>query len=206
MEKSERHHIKENDFLLMVEKGYDLLLKYKREVLLAVGIIAGLVVLYFGWTAFSGGRDRHAYRLLAQALSGETVDMEKVKRVAAKYRRLPSGRSAQALVAVQEGGAPQETAKQLEALIPKVKDATFRGILVYNAVILTAEGGDTGGAIESIKRHSNDLPADMALFLEGRVREIEGKTAEAKALYSRLMKEFPESTVRYMAQQRESAL
>jgi predicted negative regulator of RcsB-dependent stress response len=206
MEKSERHHIKENDFLLVVERGYDLLLKYKREVLYGVGIVVGLILLWWGWTAFSGSRERHASQMLAQALGAEPTDLAKVKLVASKYSGLPSGRSAAALVAVQEGKAPQETAAALEDLVPRVKDATLRGILVFNAVILTAEARDADGAMKLIEKYRDEVPGEMALLLQGRVREIEGKTDEAKALYNRLIKEFPESSLRYMAQQRASVL
>jgi len=206
MEKSERHHIKENDFLLIMERGFDWFLRYKMAVLYGLGIVIGLVVLWYGWTAFSGSRDRHASQLLAQALGGETVDMEKVKRVASKYSGLPSGRSAQALLAIQEGKAPKETAAALEDLIPKIKDATLKGVLIFNAVLLTAEDKDPAGALKMLDEYKGQIPGEMALMLQGRVLEIEGKTDEAKALYNRMMKEYPESSLRYMAQQRMNVL
>lgn len=206
MEKSERHHIKENDFLLIVERGWDLLLKFKREVLIGVGILAGLIVLYYGWTAFTGSRDRHASQLLAQALGGEQVDMEKVKRVASKYRRLPAGRSASALLAIQEGKDPKATASDLQALIPKIGDDTLKGVLIYNAVLLTAQGKDPAGALELLKGYQDQIPGELALLLEGRIRELEGKADEAKALYNRMIKEYPESSLRYVAQQRMTVL
>ena len=43
MEKSERHHIKENDFQLIMEQGYDWLLRYKMAVIYGVAILVGLV-------------------------------------------------------------------------------------------------------------------------------------------------------------------
>lgn len=206
MEKSERHHIKENDFQLMMERAYEWLLQHKREVLYGIGIGVGLVVLWYGWAAFSGSRERHASQLLAQALGGEKVDMEKVKRVASKYSGLSAGRSAQALLALQEGKAPKETAAAMEDLIPKVKDATFKGVLIFNAVLLTAEGKDSAGALKMLDTYKDQIPGEMALLLQGRILEIDGKAAEAKALYSRLMKEYPESSLRYMAQQRMNVL
>lgn len=206
MEKTERHHIKENDFLLIVERGYDWLQKYKREVLYGVGIVVAMVLLWYGWNMFSGSRESHASQLLAQALSGETVDMEKVKRVASKYSGLPAGRSARALLAIQEGKAPKETAAALEDLIPKVKDATFKGVLIFNAVLLTAEGGDAPGALKMLDSYKDQVPGEMALLLEGRVLELQGKNDDAKALYNRMMKEYPESSLRYMAQQRMNVL
>jgi predicted negative regulator of RcsB-dependent stress response len=206
MEKTERHHIKENDFQLIMEQGYDWLQKYKREVLYGVGIVVAMVVLWYGWNAFSGSRESHASQLLAQALGGEKVDMEKVKRVASKYSGLPAGRSAQALLTIQEGKAPKETAAALEDLIPKVKDATFKGVLIFNAVLLTAEGGDPAGSLKMLETYKDQVPGEMALLLQGRVLEIQGKNDEARALYNRMMKEYPESTLRYMAQQRMNVL
>jgi predicted negative regulator of RcsB-dependent stress response len=206
MEKSERHHIKENDFQLIIERGYDWLQKYKREVFYGIGIVVAMVVLWYGWNAFSGSRESHASQLLAQALGGDKVDMEKVKRVASKYSGLPAGRSAQALLAIQEGKAPKETAAALEDLIPKVKDATFKGVLIFNSVLLTAEGKDAAGALKMLDTYKDQIPGEMALLLQGRVLEIEGKNDEAKALYNRMMKEYPESSLRYMAQQRMNVL
>lgn len=206
MEKSERHHIKENDFQLMMERGYDWFLRYKMTVLYGVGILLGLIVLYLGWSAFSGSRDRHASQLLAQALGGNTVDMEKVKRVASKYSGLAAGRSASALLAIQEGKTPKETAAALETLIPKIKDETFKGVLIFNAVLLTAEGRDPAGALKMLDQHKDRIPGEMAIFLQGRILETEGKTDEAKAIYNRMMKEYPESDLRYLAQQRMTVL
>ena len=167
MEKSERHHIKENDFQLIIERGYDWLQKYKREVFYGIGIVVAMVVLWYGWNAFSGSRESHASQLLAQALGGDKVDMEKVKRVASKYSGLPAGRSAQALLAIQEGKAPKETAAALEDLVPKVKDATFKGVLIFNSVLLTAEGGFTDNMPVSIRLHVDACPVthDSRYFL-----------------------------------------
>jgi len=206
MEKSERHHIKENDFQLIMEQGYEWLLKYKQGVFYGIGILIGLVVLWYGWTSFSGSREAHASQLLAQALSGDKLDMEKVKLVASKYGSLAAGRSASALLAIQEGKAPKEAVAALDGLIPKVKDATLRGVLIFNSVILTAEGKDAAGALKILDQYKDQIPGEMALLLQGRVLETQGKTDEAKAIYNRIMKEYPDSSLRYLAQQRMNVL
>ena len=206
MEKQERHQIKENDFLAILNKVYDFYLAHQKEILYGVGILAGLLILFYGYTHFSGSRERHAATMLAQALSGDKVDLEKLKLVADKYASFPAGKSAAVRAALQSGKPAAETAGAIETYLPKIKDDVFRGLMIYNTAILRAEAKDYDGAVKLLEQYRDRLPGEMALFIQGRIQEIKGNMAEAKGLYNRLMKEYPESSLRYLAQQRMTVL
>jgi predicted negative regulator of RcsB-dependent stress response len=206
MEKQERHQIKENDFLNILNKVYDFYLDHQKEILYGVGTLVALLIFFYGYTHFSGSREKHAANMLAQALGADKVDMEKLKLVAGKYASFPAGKSAALLAALQSGKPAGETAGVLEKYLPKIKDDVFRGLMIYNTAILLAEGKDYDGAAKLLEKYRNQLPGEMALFIQGRIQEIKGDATEAKGLYNRLMKEYPESSLRYLAQQRLAVL
>jgi predicted negative regulator of RcsB-dependent stress response len=206
MEKQERHQIKENDFLTVLTNSYEFYLDHQKQILYALAALVAVLVLAYGWSHFSGGREKHAANLLAQALSGDKVDMEKLKLVSQKYSSFPAGKSAAVLLALQEGKSFKDTAQVLEKYVPKIKDDVFRGMVIYNAVILLAEAKDFDGAGKLLDEQKEKLPGEMTLFLQARIQEIKGNIVDARALYNRLVREFPESTLRYLAQQRVNVL
>jgi len=206
MEKQERHQIKENDFLTILSNTYEFYLDHQKQILYGLAALVAVLILAYGWTHFSGTRERHAANVLAQALGGDKVDMEKLKLAARKYSSFPAGKSAAVLVALQEGKPSKETAQVLEKYLPKIKDNVFRGLTIYNAVVLLAEVKDFDGANRLLDAQKDTLPGEMALFIQARIQEIKGNPKDARALYDRLMKEYPESNLRYLAQQRMSVL
>jgi len=206
MEKQERHQIKENDLLTVLNNIYDFYLDHQKNLMYGAGILVAALILFYGWTHFSGSRSQHAAVLLSEAIGGDRVDMAKLDQVAAEYSSFPAGKSAAVLKSLEEGKPAAETAGVLEKYIPGIKDDVFKGLVIYNAAILKAEAKDYDGANQLADKYKEILPGEMVVFIQGRVLEIKGNLAEAKGLYNRLLKEYPDSNLRYVAQQRMNAL
>ena len=98
MEKQERHQIKENDFLTILTNVYEYYLDHQKYILYGLAGLAAVVILAYGWTHFSGGRERHAANMLAQALGGDKVDLEKLKLVAKPFLMFTSIRNTTATI------------------------------------------------------------------------------------------------------------
>jgi len=206
MEKQERHQIKENDLLTVLNNVYDFYLDHQKNIMYGAGILVAALILIYAWTHFSGSREKHAAVLLAEAIGGDRVDMVKLDLVADKYSSFPAGKSAAVLKALEEGKPAAETVGALEKYLPNIKDGVFRGLVIYNAAILKAEAKDYDGANQLVDKYKDNLPGEMVVFIQGRILEIKGNAAEAKGLYNRLLKEYPDSSLRYVAQQRMGAL
>jgi len=206
MEKSERHQIKRNEILVLLEKGYDLILKYKKEILYFFLAIVGAALLMWGFVSYKNLRERHAGMLLSQALSEENINYEKLKNVSGKYKGTLAGKEASLLLEIKEGKEPNLILKKIDNLLSKTKDPIIRGILIYNKIEININLKKYEDALKVLKDEKNSIPDDFYLFLNAKIMEYEGKTEEAKAQYQRLINEFQNSNLRYLAQQRMNVL
>ncbi len=205
MEKKERHQIKENELFVLLKKLYELIIKFKKEILYVFLVLLGIIVLFWGFLSYSNLRERHAGMLLSQALEDE-INYEKLKLIGKKYKNTLSGREANLILSIKEGKPSEDLLKYIEDLLKKVKDPILKGILINNAVEIYLSNKKYDLAIKFLDKYKNDLPDDFYLFLNGKIKESSGQIEEAKAQYQRLFNEFPESNLRYQAQQRLNAL
>ncbi len=206
MEKKERHQIKENELFVLLKKLYELIIKFKKEILYVFLVLLGIIVLFWGFLSYSNLRERHAGMLLSQALSEDEINYEKLKLIGKKYKNTLSGREANLILSIKEGKPSEDLLKYIEDLLKKVKDPILKGILINNAVEIYLSNKKYDLAIKFLDKYKNDLPDDFYLFLNGKIKESSGQIEEAKAQYQRLFNEFPESNLRYQAQQRLNAL
>lgn len=206
MEKTERHQIKRNEVLVLLTKGYELLLKYKREVLYFFLAALGVALIIWGIISYKNLRERHAGMLLSQALSEEEANYEKLKTLVKKYKGTLAGKEANIIIELKEGKDPQALLQKIDNLIGKTRDPIILGILISNKVEILMSLKKYKEAMDFLKEKKDLIPEDFYLFLGARVLEKEGKIEEAKAQYQRIFNEFQESNLRWQAQQRMNAL
>lgn len=206
MEKSERHQIKRNEILVLLEKGYDLILKYKKEILYFFLIIVAISLIVWGFISYKNLRERHAGMLLSQALSEDNINYEKLKSIATKYKGTLAGKEADLLIEIKDGKDPQRILKKIDNLLGKIKEPIMRGILITNKIEININLKRYEDALKFLKDEKDSISEDFYLFLNAKIMEYEGKTEEAKAQYQRLINEFQDSNLRYLAQQRMNVL
>ncbi len=206
MEKSERHQIKRNEILVLLEKGYDLILKYKKEILYFFLVIFAISLLLWGFISYKNLRAKHAGMLLSQALSEDSINYEKLKNISTKYKNTLAGKEADLLIEIKDGKDPQRTSKKIDNLLGKIKDPIMRGILIANKIEININLKRYEEALNFLKDEKDSISEDFYLFLNAKILEYEGKTEEAKAQYQRLINEFQDSNLRYLAQQRMNVL
>lgn len=206
MEKKERHHIKKNEVLVLLTKTYDLILKYKKELLYFLLVLVGISLLFWGFISYKNLRERHAGMLFSQALSEDDINYDKLKIVLKKYKNTLAGKEASFLLELKEGKDSKELIKKLDNLIKYEKDPIIIGILIINKIEIYLNEKNYKLASETLQKEKDKLKEDFYLFLNAKIMEFEGRTEEAKTQYLRLFNEFPNSNLRYQAQQRMNVL
>lgn len=206
MEKKERHQIKENEILVLLTKAYDLILKYKKELLYFLFVLVGIALLFWGFISYKSLRERHAGMILSQALSEDDINYDKLKIISKKYKGTLSGKEASFLLELKEGKDPKELIKKLDNLIKIEKDPIIKGIFIINKIEIYLNEKNYKLALKTLQKEKDVINEDFYLFLNAKIMEKEGKIDQAKAQYQRLFNEFPNSNLRYQAQQRMNVL
>jgi TolA-binding protein len=84
------------------------------------------------------------------------------------------------------------------------------GIAAVTLLDAQAAAGRTNEAIETAKGYltatKSPMPKDVLIFTLAQLYEKSGKPAEAKSFYQRVVSEFPDSPMRFEAQQKAQAL
>jgi tetratricopeptide (TPR) repeat protein len=84
------------------------------------------------------------------------------------------------------------------------------GIAAASLLDVQAAAGRTNEAIETAKKYLDaadaPLPKDVLIFTLGRLYEKTGQNAEAKSYYQRIVTDYPDSPMRFDAQQKTQSL
>lgn len=123
-----------------------------------------------------------------------------------------SGRAAAVLVLALDGPAAASGAT-LDAVKGFARDESgsmAAGVAAVTLLESEAAAGRTKEAIEIAKRYleaaESPLPKDVLIFTLARLYEKAGQTAEARAFYQRVVSDYPDSPMRFEAQQKATAL
>lgn len=206
MEKTERHQIKENELLKILKKIYEIIIKFKKEILYGFLIIIGIFLAGWGYISYKNLMENRAGKLLSQAISDEKIDFEKLKLISKKYKNTLAGREAELLICLKENKEKGIISEKIKLLLNKTKDPILKGILISNEIEILIEEKKFKEAFKFLEEKKDEIPRDFYLYLNGKIMEKEGKIEEAKAQYQRLYNEFPNSNLRYLAQQRMNVL
>jgi predicted negative regulator of RcsB-dependent stress response len=193
-----------------------------RPVAAGLGVLVVVVLVWWGASAWSGGRGEEASFLLhraEKALEGDgtvpgSVDAAEplLREVVDRYGRSHQGDAARLYLARIELGRG-ETDKAREALSKLAEER--RGTAIGSAAMLdlihlriaAGQGAEVVTELQAmVSAAEAPLPRDTVLHELGMLLVQEERAAEAKDQFDRLVKEFPESPYRFAAQQKLSEL
>lgn len=118
-----------------------------------------------------------------------------------------AGRAARLVLLSLEGGTPSGTnldgARDLASSLSGSIAGGFAAVAYLDGM---ATAGRTKDAIAAAQKYLSDssapAPKDVLLYTLGRLQEKAGQPVEARASYQRLVADFPDSPMRYEAQQK----
>jgi hypothetical protein len=216
--------------------GRDFVTSHKRETTRWALIAGGVIVLVAGVIFGLGQREKRVAARLSRALSlfdaplvtegapapGQQVFKDAAERTAAAKKELtalvndsPSstaGRAATVLLVGMEG-ATAATGTRIDAMksfASSESGTVSAGIAAVTLLEAQSAAGRTNEAIETAKKYlespKSPMPKDVLIFTLANLYEKAGKPVEARSFYQRVVSEFPDSPMRFEAQQRVAAL
>lgn len=224
--KLRREELRRDEVMETVGKGIRFVSGHRKGTAETIGIALGLAVLIGAFVAFRGHRESQAAEHLSRALtvlatplagdpsaaaSGKktyataaerAADANKELAAAADFGATKSGREAAVILAAQ--GASKDTGSfERYARSGKSVVAAAAELDGYRAL---SNAGKNNEAIAAVKRaietSSTAVPKDALLAELGSLYEGTGSPADAKAIYQRLVSEYPDSPYASEAQSR----
>lgn len=122
------------------------------------------------------------------------------------------GQAARTMLLALEGGAapPAKLRDGARDLAKRAPGSIASGVAALSFIESEAAAGRVKEAIASAKAYLDSsrspLPKDVLLFTLARLYEQDGQLAEAKTSYQRVVADFPDSPMRFEAQQKVQAL
>jgi hypothetical protein len=157
-----------------------------------------------------------------QAAPGQQVFKDAAERSAAAKKELESlakdapsstaGRAASLILVSMEGvpGASGSRLDGVKSFVNSTSGTVSGGIAASALLDAEAASGRTNDAIETAKKYlespTSPMPKDVLIFTLAHLYEKAGKPVEARNFYQRVVSEFPDSAMRFEAQQRAAAL
>lgn len=153
---------------------------------------------------------------------GQKVYKDEAERLADARRKLEElsksapgsapGRAAALVLLSLDGpkGATGTAVDAVKAFVRQEDGSVAAGIAAVSLIDAQAAAGRITEAIAQAKQYldatESPVPKDVLLFTLARLHEKQGKPAEAKSYYQRVVSDYPESSVKFDAQQRLSGL
>lgn len=203
-----------------------------RTTILAVAAVAIVIgaILLVRWRNERLGRDLSAALATfdaplvtdGTAAQGAKVYKDDAERQADARKKLDAlaksapgsvpGQAAAVVLMALEGpkGASGTAVDAAKAFVKSETGSVSGGIAAVSLLDAQAAAGRTAEAISQARRYldatESPVPKDVLLFTLARLYEKSGNLAEAKSTYQRVVSDYPESAVRFDAQQRLSGL
>ncbi len=226
--KLSRRDLKRNELAETVGRTMDYVGHHRRGVTETIAIAIGLVLAAGGFFLFRAYRERSAGKelsaglaILGTPLASEPSAQEAPKTYATAAQRsreaearlakatsyggTVAGRAARVILAAR-GGKSAAQAQETFTKAARQGKAEVAAVAEIDAARLLAAEGKTAEAIDRLKRaiESPDsaAPKDALLFALAETYERSGSSADARATYQRLVKDYPDSPYRSDAQNR----
>jgi len=231
-----KKELQTDEVLDTARNGWEWIRTHGAETRKALMIAGAAVVLIGGAWGFVSYRSHAAGSLVSRALGlnespiagtdpiAEKIGVETFKTPEARnakvsellaeasksYPGTPAGRAA-CLDQASALSAKGDNAGAWKLLESAAKgDGLVSSFAEYDMILLAPAAGKTKEQIERINRHLGNaappIPKDILLFSLGGLYEKDGKPADAKATYLRLVSEYSDSRLKYEAQQKAQAL
>jgi outer membrane protein assembly factor BamD (BamD/ComL family) len=230
-----RKQIKQDEFLTLVDRLVHWMGGNWRQAAIGLGGAVVVALLWWGVGALLGARSHTAARQLAAAVAeynapvgaaapaDATVkfatDAERLntaeahfKKVASRYWLTEQAKVAKLYLAriAADRGDLDGAVRILGELAGRKKASPVVRLAMLDLITIRISQGTAAQLAADLEAmvagHDPRLPRDVALFELARIREREGKLAEAVKLLRKLVEDFADSPYRYEAQQRLAAL
>lgn len=211
-----RHQLKEQDEITTSLQTFtELLVAKKKEATMALGVVAALVLIFFGWSYYSSSRNTRAQIELSQAINtyNDTAniksDKERYEKASAEaqktyddYRSLSAGSIALYYVGLSQEGLGN-TAKAVQSLQEAAQrgDASVKAVSQFALGSIYRKHGDFQKSIETYKQlYDGGGYSKAAVAYElASVYEANKQLDQAKEYYQKLVTDFPDSPFRQNA-------
>ena len=214
--KMTRHQLKEQDEITTwLQTVTEFIIAHKKEVTTGLAVLAGLVIVIFGWTYYRASRNASAQAQLSQAIriyddvANIKSDKERYEKALAEaqkthdqYGSSAAGTIALYYVALSQDGLG-DTAKATQNLeeVAKSSDQSIKGVAQFALAGIYKKHGDTQKAIDSYKQlYESGLYSKAAAAYElATLYEANKQVDQAKDYYQKIVSEFPDSPFRQSA-------
>lgn len=214
MKKQIKKQLKEDEFISDVNKFWDFVKTWQKELVIAAIALGAVVLIFFGFQLLKAQQAKRDSRELGRILEIRS-SLDKNPQDAAKLEQAAvKGKFAR--VAALELAAYRVEQGQLDkaqAALALVKDAP-KDFSYYQGRDLAAQiailKGDFDGAIAILKKVEDEKPKDYVLdsvqFHHAEALEKKGSVADALAMYKKIQEEYAQSYYGYDASLRARKL
>jgi predicted negative regulator of RcsB-dependent stress response len=214
MKKTIKKQLKEDEFITDVNKFWDFVRKWQKEIMIAAVALGAVVLVFFGFKLLKAQQVKRDSRELGRileirsSLAKNPQDAAKLEQAAAKGKFARVAALELATYWVEQGQL--DKAQTALALIKDVpKDFSY-----YQGCDLAAQiailKGDYDAALAILKKVEDEKPKDYILdavqFHHAEALEKKGSVAEALAIYKKLQAEYAQSYYGYDASLRARKL
>lgn len=207
MKRVERKQLKEDEFVSGVGKFFDLFKKWQKEIFIAAGVLALLVLAFFGLTELKHRGLRKESRVVSEIFALR-ADLDTKPENLAKLEALAGdGRFARVAYLElatywMEKGDLEKAEKQAGEIKSAPKD-----VLYYEAQELLAQISlgkkDYAKALDIYKKIEEEkpksYPIDVILFHKGEALQLKGDIKEATAVFKLLQEKYSQTFYGYEA-------
>jgi predicted negative regulator of RcsB-dependent stress response len=207
MKKTERHHLKEDEFIHGMGRFFGFAKKWRKEIIAGAVVFVALAVVFAGFQVVRAAAAAKDSRVLGEILklrAEAAKDAQNVGKLEAMAGRGKYGRTARILVATY--WVEQGELDKAQAALAAIK-APPRDYFYYQAQDLAAQVAILKGrydeAIALLKKIEDEKPEDYildaVLFRRAEALEKKGNRAEALELYKKVQTDYAQSYFGYDA-------
>jgi len=214
-----RHELKTQDEITSSLQNFsELLESRKKEILIAIVVLAVLVAAVAGWRVYAGKRNAAASAQLASAIAafeesntksdkaGYEKSVAEARKTIESYGSTNAGVIAKYYLAMSQDrlGDTAGAEKNLQEVVDS-GDASIKGVAQFALAHLQSQHGSTAKAIETLTQlyNSGNYPKSAVAYDLASLYEAGGQQEQAKQYYGKVITDYPDSRFR---QESESAL
>jgi predicted negative regulator of RcsB-dependent stress response len=210
MKRSIKRHLKEDEFVSEMNKFWNLVRKWQKEIIIAAIALGAVALVFLGFQALKSRQVGRDSRELGRILELRSTLAKNPDNVAELERAAAKGKFARiAALGLATFWIEQGQLDKAQAALALVKDSP-RDFSYYQAQDLTAQvailKGEYDRAIAVLKKIEDEKPKDYILdavqFHHAEALEKKGSLPEAIALYKKLQEEYAQSYYGYDASAR----
>ncbi len=214
MKRTTKKQLKEDEFITDVNKFWDFIQKWRKEIMIAGAALGAVFLLFLGFQFLKSQQIKRDSRELGRILETRATLAKNPQNVAVLEQAAATGKFARvAGLSLVGHWIEQGQLDKAQVALSLIKD-TPKDFFYYQARDLAAQiailKGDYDGAIGILKKVEEEKPKDYVLdaveFHHAEALEKKGNTVEALAMYKKLQEEYAQSYYGYDASLRARKL